>query len=197
VGNFDKKKQMKSVASYIAAAFRIDPASGAPIIETQVERLDNLFNRLDRAPFRRRDLSPDFKQFLHDCAHWVPLSHPIIIEVQVPSSVKDAEHEHEVIEGIRNFFAYLVIVQREQAREQRSRLAVFIAAAVVLLTLVFWLGPQERVLPSLVLNGLTVGGWVFLWEALSVVFIRSADARAEMRRNQRWATAEIRFVRVD
>ena len=185
---------MKSVASYIAAAFRIDSVSGSPIIETTVERLDDLFNRLDRAPFRRRDLAPDFKQLLRECAHWVPLSHPVIIEIQAPSSVQAAAPEAEVSEGIRHFFAYLVIAQRELAREQRGRLLVFIVAALALLALVVWLGPQNAVLPSLLLNGLTVGGWVFLWEALSVVFIRSAEAKAEMRRNQRWADAEIRFV---
>jgi hypothetical protein len=196
---FWSREKERPIAPYITTAFRTEPRTGAPIVELAVDRLDDLFNRLDRAPFRRRDLSPDFKQFMKECALWVPLPHPIILEIQVPSEVDDEVNEPEVIAGIRNFFGYLVIVQREQAREQRARLGVFVAASLLLLSLVVLLGPvldPKSVLPSLILSGLTVGGWVFLWEALSAAFIRSADARAELKRNQRWALAEIRFVRI-
>jgi hypothetical protein len=178
-------------------AFRIDPESGAPVIEIVVEHYDDLFNRLDRAPFRRRDLSPDFKQYLQECSLWVPLAHPLAFEIQLTLDRHDEAREHEVVAGIRAYFAWLIYVHRTETRRQRGRIASFVGLSFVLLTAALLLGGQvdkERVLQAFLLNGFTVGGWVFLWEALSIAFIRRLDQHVLLARHRRLVDASFRFV---
>jgi hypothetical protein len=178
-------------------AFRLDPESGSPIIEIVVERYDDLFNRLDRAPFRRRDLSPDFKQYLQDCSVWVPLPHPLAFEIHLGVDRQDEARQSEVVAGIRAYFAWLIYVHRTEARRQRARIASFVGMSFVLLTSALLLGGQvdkERVVQAFLLNGFTVGGWVFLWEALSIAFIRRLDQHVQLARYRRLVDASIRFV---
>lgn len=178
-------------------AFRVDPESGAPVIEIAVDTYDDLFNRLDRAPFRRRDLSPDFKNYLLECSMWVPLPHPLAFEIQLSRDSLDEARQQEVVTGIRTYFAYLIYVARMEGRRQRVRIASFVALSFLLLSSALLLGEQvdrSRVLQAFLLQGFTVGGWVFLWEALSASFIRKLDQRVQLARYQRLVDASIRFV---
>ena len=182
-------------------SFRIDPETGGPVLEIAVDRYDDLFNTLDRAPFRRRDLSPDLKQYLQECSVWVPMPHPMAFDVQLAREGHDPAREQEVVAGIRCYFAYLMYVIRSDARRARFRIAVFVGLSLVLLTaplLVAQIVDRERVVVALLINGFTVGGWVFLWEALSIAFIRRLDQQTQLARYQRLVDAPIRFsVRED
>lgn len=182
-------------------SFRIDPDTGGPVLEIAVDRYDDLFNTLDRAPFRRRDLSPDLKQYLQECSVWVPMPYPLAFDVQLAREGHDPAREREVAAGIRGYFAYLMYVIRADARRQRYRIAGFVLLSFVLLSaplLVVQLVDRERVLAAFLINGFTVGGWVFLWEALSIAFVRKLDQRTQLARYQRLVDAPIRFsVRAD
>ncbi|MEZ4238902.1 MAG: hypothetical protein R3F59_22680 [Myxococcota bacterium] len=181
-------------------AFRIDPDTGAAVLEVVVSGYDDLFNVLDRAPFRRRDLSVDLKQYLHDCSGWVPLPHPIAFEVLLTRDLRDEAREQEAATGIHAYFAYLVHLQRAEGRRQRPRIAAFAGLSFALLSAALLLTDQvDRggVLQAFLLNGFTVGGWLFLWEALSIAFVRRLDRREQIQRLQRLVDAPIRFTRAE
>ncbi|MBI4512146.1 MAG: hypothetical protein HY698_21110 [Deltaproteobacteria bacterium] len=188
---------MKPIEPYLEHAFRIDPKTGAPVVEIAVEHYDDLFNTLDRAPYRRRDLSPDLKQFLRECSTWIPLPQPFAIEFKVSRDRRDDQREKEVVAGIRNYFAYLTQVIRTEVRLQRKKIAAFVALSFFFLTMTLVLGrllDASRIFSAFLLNGLTVGGWVFMWEALSIAFIRRLDVGAELARHDRLVRADILFT---
>jgi hypothetical protein len=181
-------------------AFRVDPETGTPILEIAIERYDDLFNTLDRAPFRRRDLSVDLKQYLQDCSVWVPLPHPIAFEILLSHDGRDEARELEVVTGIHAYFAYLIHVGRAEGRRQRARILGFCGASFALMTAALLIGNQvDRggVLQAFLINGFTVGGWLFLWEALSMAFVRRLDQQLQLARYQRLVDAPIRFALAD
>src|SRR5947209_866968 len=114
-----------SVEPYLQDAFRIDPERGVPIIEIAIERYDDVFNTLDRAPFKRRDLSPDLKQFLRECSVWIPLPQRFAIEFRVTRDRPDPDRQADVVAGVRNYFAYLMQVIYVDLRMQRRKIAMF------------------------------------------------------------------------
>jgi hypothetical protein len=178
-------------------AFRVDPDTGTPILEIAIERYDDLFNTLDRAPFRRRDLSVDLKQYLQECSVWVPLPHPIAFEVQLSAEGRDEAREQEVVTGIHAYFAYLIHVARTEGRRQRRRIFGFAGLSFALMTAALLVGNQvDRggVVQAFLINGFTVGGWLFLWEALSMAFVRRLDQRQQIARYQRLVDAPIGFA---
>lgn len=180
----------------LTESFRIDPDHRAPIVEIVVDRYDDLFNALDRAPIRRRDLSPTLKQYLQESSLWVPLPHPIVLEVQVTEEARDEARQREVAAGIRAYFAHLIHVARSEVRSQRIRIGRFVGLSFLSMSAGLMLEDvvdRERVVSAFLLNGLTVGGWVFLWEALSIVFVRRFDQQAQIARHQRLVDAPIRF----
>jgi hypothetical protein len=182
---------------YLQDAFRIDPERGIPVIEVAIERYDDVFNTLDRAPFRRRDLSPDLKQFLKECSSWIPLPQRFAIEFRVTKDRRDVHRQTDVVAGVRNYFAYLVHIIQMDLKMQRRKIAVFVLLSFIFLTAGLLVGnwvDKNRVVSSFVLTGLTVGGWVFLWEAVSIYFIRWLDITAEIARHERLVHADISFI---
>jgi hypothetical protein len=187
----------RTLEPYVEHGFRIDPATGEPVVEIAIERYDALFNTLDRAPYRRRDLSPDLKQFLHECSIWIPLPHPFAIEFKVLGDPPDIERQDEVVAGIRHYFSYLIQVIRSERALQRRTVAAFVGLSFLCLSATLILGrlaDTKGILAAFVNNGLTVGGWVFMWEALSMVFIRRLEVQAQLARHERLVAAPIRFV---
>jgi hypothetical protein len=186
-----------AVEPYLQDAFRIDPERGVPVIEIAVERYDDVFNTLDRAPFRRRDLSPDLKQFLRECSVWIPLPQKFAIEFRVTQDRRDVNRQADVVAGVRNYFAYLIYVIQMDLKLQRRKIAMFVVLSFVLLTVALFAGnfvDKNRVFGSFVLTGFTVGGWVFLWEAVSIYFIRWLDITAELARHDRLVHTDISFI---
>lgn len=188
--------RQSALDSFVLESFRVDPSLGGPVVEIAVPRSEALFNALDRAPYRRRDLSPDFKAYLIECSQWVPLPHPIAFEIQLGESLSE-EKQREVIAGIRAYFAYLVGLSRSETRTQRRRMAAFVGMSFLLLSVALVLGQRidrEYPLQAFLISGFTVGGWLFLWEALSMGFIRSLDRNLQIARYERLVQAPIRFV---
>jgi hypothetical protein len=178
-------------------AFRVDPDTGTPVLEIAVERYDDLFNTLDRAPFRRRDLSVDFKSYLLDCSVWIPLPHPIAFEVLLSGEPRDEAREQEVTAGIHAYFAYMIHVSRAEGRRQRARIAAFCTLSFLLMSAALVIGNQidrNAVVQAFLINGFTVGGWLFLWEALSMAVVRRLDQRQQIAKYQRLVDAPIRFA---
>lgn len=66
---------------------------------------------------------------------------------------------------------------------------VFLSAAYTLQDT----GISENVLMSILLEGIFIGGWVFLWEAFSLVFIYNQDVRRNLREMRRFSKAQITF----
>lgn len=181
---------------FVDRAFPVDAATGAPIVGIEVANYAELFNRLDRTPCRYRDLSSDIKQFLSECSRWIPLPRPFILEFQVTAASPDPKCQKDVVDGIHNFFAYLIQVTHSDLAVQRRRILVFVSLSVAFLAGTIVLGnavDTTKMIPGLILNGLTVGGWVFLWEALHIAFIRRHDIRTELARLERLVRTEIRF----
>jgi hypothetical protein len=130
----------------------------------------------------------------------VPVPHPIDFEIQLSAEGRDEVREQEVVTGIHAYFAYLIHVGRAEGRRQRARILGFCGLSFALMTAALWIGNQvDRggVVQAFLINGFTVGGWLFLWEALSMAFVRRLDRRLQLARYQRLVDAPIRFALAD
>lgn len=175
------------------------PAHAAVAIEVRIHHLDQLFNVIDPAPFRERALDPDAAEFILDAAEEAERTAPFAITVHLSAGAAGSEAGH-VPDAIRNFFAWRADRTAHEVRRLRAfgRWSLLVALGFVGLCLVAGVAvsrtwPDVRATP-LILEGLTILGWVSLWRPLEILLYewwplrkreqllrRLADARVEVR----------------
>ncbi|HYB51404.1 MAG TPA: hypothetical protein VED47_09900 [Burkholderiaceae bacterium] len=142
-------------------------------IELRLREIGQLFNSLDPTPFHEKDLDPDAEQFIESWALEFAPDSRFHITVHLDRMPPDVDAETIVSIAIRNFFAYKAELKRRELRllfrEGRISLAVglsFLAACLLAANMMSQIatGPYLQIARE----GLTIGGWVALWQPLQI-----------------------------
>ena len=169
--------------------------TGRLMIEVSLDNYEDLFNEWDPAPFKRRDIDPDLRTFFEECSDEISLRHPIAIAFFLPKAEIDYEKQAKCVEGLRNFFQFnRYLAEKEVKRSRKSALkysaigVVFLAVAVV-----FEHFFEKTVLFGILGQGLFIGGWVFMWEALTLIAFKNSELIHDMHEWERFLDAPIVF----
>lgn len=140
------------------------------LIELELSDLRQLFNSLDPAPFREKDLDADAEAWITSAAEELPAREPLALVIWLPRADPAAR---EVPDAVGHYFAYRAHVHRhELARLLRiGRLALVIGTAFMILcyalsALLTDLFPGALV--SWLADGLTIFAWVALWRPAEI-----------------------------
>lgn len=171
-----------------------DPYTRAFIIEIDLDHYEDVFNEWDPAPFKRRDLDPDLRVYLDESSEDIPPRFPVTLQFTAPEKIHNAEKEMSVRLGLRNAFAFEKRLVQRKLRRLTLKMAVQTVVAVALLVLVHWLGmvlEDPTLWRSLLAEGLTIGAWVFGWDAIATFAFERIRLRGIMRRWERFCEARI------
>ena len=80
---------MKHADAALEGIYEKDQATSAFIIATAIERYTDIFNELDPAPFKKRDIDQDLRVFLEDCSADIPLKYNVILQFNVLENASD------------------------------------------------------------------------------------------------------------
>lgn len=147
--------------------------TNAEEIEIRIKSVDQLFNSLDPAPFRERELDREAERHIVGYAREVAASRPIKLVIYLPTA--DPGQAKELEAAIGNHFAH-------QAREQETELSelrrlgrkglavgllvmLFATLAGVALTNAF---PDSRFIETIE-HSLIIFGWVALWRPIEIL----------------------------
>ena len=171
-----------------------DKATGAFIISIALDRYVDVFNELDSAPWRRRDLDHDLRLFLEDCSADIPLRYDIILQFNIEQEKIDLIKEERLKVGLKTYFTFVRGSLQKKIRNSYERSLLYILGAFFLLLASYSLrSTSSNILLTTLFDGISIGGWVFLWEAISTLAFTSREARDRYRQYQRFSTANIRY----
>jgi hypothetical protein len=172
-----------------------DKETGAFVISVAIHNYVDIFNELDSAPFRVRDLDRDLRVFLEESSSDIPLNHDIIIKFAVTREKQDEEKEEKVKSGLKTYFTTVRNQLRRDIRGSYQKSVVYTLTAFLLLLASYSLRPlfAGNIALITLVDGLTIGGWVFLWEAISNLVFKGRHAREMFRHYQRFSSAPIHF----
>lgn len=165
----------------VAAAHRLDMRIGS---------VDELFNAIDPAPFRERDLDPKAEEFIVSWAEELRADGPLALSVVIerPTTHADATMLEEAIRG---FFLQRALATRRRLTHlmRRGRVSLliglaFLAASIALGDLAATALGASRFAP-IVRESLLIGGWVAMWRPLEIFLYDWWPIRAEARRFDR------------
>lgn len=181
--------------SFLDQFYTIDQKTGDYIIEIALKDYNDIFNSWDSSVYNIRDLDSSLKSFLEDCSYDIDSNKNIILRFNIHDQIKNIDMEKKIKKGIRNYFTYSLFITKKKFSTRRKRTFSFIGFSLVftLLSVYFQSMETNKVIYELGLLGLTVGGWVFLWEAFSLLFIQSSDLWKKKKQYKRLVNSPVIF----
>lgn len=162
------------------------------ILEVRILSVDQIFDNRDPAPFRDRDLDPDFVDYLVDGVRDLGTSKPIRIVVWLEQACPPGQIE----EGVHSYFDHALARidrrRREQVRSGGAALVISVIAIVVLTGLGQLVAMTiPNALGAAFQTALEISGWVFMWRPIEVLVYDGIPMRRERRVLRAIATAAI------
>lgn len=162
-----------------AEIYRYDTATGAYIIEIALDDYGDIFSEWDPAPFKLRDIDPDLELYLEGCSDDIPFKYPVTLNFTIAKALRNARSEEQARNGLKNGFTFKRYFLKKEIYTANRRTVFFslIGFAFLWVATIF---PERLLLspfPSIIVEGLFIGGWVFLWEAISLILFTTGGLR--------------------
>lgn len=176
--------------------YRSDPEKGNLIIDVSLDYYNEFFHEWDNATFPTRDMNPELVEFLEVCSGDIPLRKHIEIVFGVSKENRDLKQESFIIESYNNYFGFFL---RQEKKKLRNMLFKAIILSILALALIFFhsiLGSRlpDAVAPEVFLEGVLIGAWVFMWEAIHLISFQSTEIIGSIRKYRRFLKASIIFT---
>ena len=185
------------------------PAGTAPeraarsgVLRLYLAEARQLFNSMDPAPFRERELDPRAAAYIFDWAQEVPAGVPLSLVVHLGRESASADDAALLSDAVHEHFKRRAQATRWQLRKlfRIGRISLLIGLLFVAAALLVgeWLAGlfTRGSFGWLIKESFVIGGWVALWRPIEIFLYDWWPIRSEARLHDRLATMEVRLVNV-
>jgi hypothetical protein len=158
-----------------------------------------LFNAMDPAPFRQRDLDPAAEDFIVGWAREISADVPIALVVHLDRPAGLPEEAAILRDAVREFFSQRALASRRRLRQLfrqgRTSLAIGLTFLVVSLLIgdVVARTLGDRRIGDIIRESLVIGGWVAMWRPLEVFLYDWWPIRSDARLADRLSGMPVRI----
>jgi hypothetical protein len=175
--------------------YKLDEASNAYMIEVSLDTYDDIYDDWDPSPFKKRDIEDEFDDFIINASQDIPMNFNIMIVLYLPLSKKDTQKEAALVSAYKNFYAYeLDRLDKTKADLYRKIINYFLMSLFLLSIGFFFFRDEKNIFISVLHEGIFIGGWVFLWEFFTDIFITRRELQEEYKLHKRLYSSDIRFI---
>ena len=176
------------------------PAAGADWLELRVGELRQLFNEMDPAPFRERDIDPNAETYIVEWAEETRADRRLGLVVHLARERATPESARMLRDSVDEYFRRRAVATRASLRRLfrvgRVSLAIGLAFLMVALVVGETLSGMfsKESWGSLAKESFVIGGWVALWRPLEIFLYDWWPIRAEARLLDRLAAMHVDVV---
>ena len=168
-------------------------------LEIHVGEMRQLFNSMDAAPFRERDLDPKAEQFIVEWGRETRTDAPLTLVVHLAREPAPSEVA-TLRQAVREYFAHGAASERHRLRKLcrvgRWSLVIgvaFVAFAIFIGDLVGGLVGRYNY-GRLIEESIAIGAWVALWRPIEIFLYDWWPIRAEARLYDRLSAMQVEVV---
>jgi hypothetical protein len=169
----------------------------ASVLDLHLAELRQIFDSMDPAPFRERDLDPKANEYIVDWAREVLAGRPLALVVHLDAKPVAPGDAALLGDAVREFYRGRAAATRQDLsrlfRTGRISLVIglaFLAVAIVVGEALSALISKESY-AGLLRESLIIGGWVALWRPLEIFLYDWWPVRAQARLYDRLAAMEV------
>jgi hypothetical protein len=144
------------------------------VLDLQVAELRQLFNAMDPAPFRERDLDPNAEEYIVGWAREAPPRVPLGLVVRLSRDEPMGEWQDLLRDAVHAYFRDRAAATRRQLRRlfRHGRISLviglaFLAVAILAGEALASLAKSESY-AGIVKESFVIGGWVALWRPIEI-----------------------------
>jgi len=185
------------VPTNIAASAATPNAARRAVLELNVAVMRQLFNAMDPAPFRERDLDPNAQDYIVEWARETRARQPLGLIVRLDREPATPENASLLQDAVHAYFRQRAVAARRQLRRLfrtgRKSLVIglaFLAAAFVAGEALAALVDSDRY-SLLIEESFVIGGWVALWRPLEIFLYDWWPILAEAKLHERLGEMEV------
>jgi hypothetical protein len=178
------------------------PPSGK-VIEIHLAESKQLFNAIDPAPFREKDLDPKAEEFIVGWARELPADAPLSLVVLLDRPAGLPDEVQVLRDAVRQYFG-----MRSQASRQRLKRLFKIGRTslligVLFLAVSFGLGGiiesalEGQRMGQVLRESLAIGGWVAMWRPLEIFLYDWWPIRSERKLYDRLSAMPVHISYAD
>ncbi len=185
----------KKRSSQIQKQYKYEKETNAYLIEVGLEDYGDIYDQWDPAPFKKRFIQEEFNEFIITSVEDIPRSNNIILVLYLPETKMDPKKEGAVKAAYENFYLYAAAKEKRNMADIRNKTLMYLFLSFSLLGIGYlYLNETTHIALNIVREGIFIGGWVFLWESITNIFITGRDLKSRMNLYKRIYLSEIRFV---
>lgn len=143
------------------------------LVELNLRDIRQLFNSLDPAPFREKDLDAAAEEYIVSAVRELGLRHASRLVIHVPADGLSSENTASIVGAVRHYFDYRADHAADELKQMLVRGAVSLVIGLAFLFVCLWmrqlvvrgaLRPADQILAE----GLLIIGWVALWRPIEI-----------------------------
>jgi hypothetical protein len=176
------------------------PGAAALRLDLHLAELRQLFNSMDAAPFRERDLDPAAEEFIVEWARETPADAPLALAVHLSRAPAETGDLAILRAAVHEFFARAAAQQRLRLkrlfRTGRWNLLVGVAFVALAIFVGDWVGGLvgRYQYGRLIEDSMAIGAWVALWRPIEIFLYDWWPIRAEARLLERLSAMQVDIV---
>jgi hypothetical protein len=181
----------------INSIYDFNQHENAYVIKLSLKKYLHIFNNFDPYPIRKRDIDQNVATFLEDCSNDISFNQKVILEITLTEDSTDSDLEARTTKGLRNYFLYMYQYYKNERRKTVNNSIYYMVFFVLLASLTFWLEylhlNYNQILIRTVMEGMSIGSWVFLWEAIAGLLLKNRSVITLSRTYKRYLDSKIMF----
>lgn len=185
---------MSNINKMLENLYERNPANGNFIIEVFLNNYDEIFNEWDSSPIKRKDINPELLNFLEDSIDDIPVGENIDLCFYLAKENRNEAKEKTIIGWFKTFYNFYIELEKSKMKVKVRFATILIIVSLLVFTLSYFRGRNnENIFNYLFGEVIVVGGWVFLWEAISVLIFDIGKNRKLIMNYKRFLKSEILF----
>jgi hypothetical protein len=176
--------------------------AGSTVLELYLAEMRQLFNSMDPAPFRERDLDPKAAEYIVDWAGDAPKERPLSLVVHLGRSSASAGDDVSMLQAaVHDYFARQAVATRKGLRQLLRTGRISLVIGVVFMAVMMLIGEaafsvfSREAYATLIKESLIIGGWVALWRPAEIFLHEWWPILGEARLYDRLAVMPVTVLR--
>ena len=185
---------MHKIESLLEKIYERNTLNGNYIIEVALTNFTEIFNDWDHSPYKRKDINPELLAFLKDSIDDIPTKYDVDIGFYLTEETQNEGREDRITSWFKTFYLFYIEIEKSKIRSIINNTAIYIVISIALFGFSQFNGLRVNTVINYTLTQIiVVGGWVFMWEAISGLLFNTKVINKLIRNYERLSKAKINF----
>jgi hypothetical protein len=162
------------------------------LLDLSIDHISELFDEWDGSILSKKDLDPDMVDYLVEAVKELPHKANIKIGFRIKQVKVEEPIMDQIKKALHNYFGFQIFLcYRKRLRLLRKAIIYLLFGLAFIYSAYEFDYVFENISMNVLKEGLFIGGWVFVWESISILFFERRNISKEAKQYKKIMQAPI------